>query len=210
MKRSILIAPLLLAIFSCATIDINSFMVGEPTSQYNEILVLFSNAEDEFYEWNEENYQYTLNGRFNNLDQARLRERLSKEMQNKLRPTRIRTVEEFFPLHKPISYEVFMSRLDNTQIEAILIVNTRGFWNNELVLEGSVYHQPNAEYHCFLLDRNGMEKIWMAKVGTYGHSLNTHSGLQNRFIEELGKDLYAKKLIKKPVNVYGMQANNSF
>ncbi|WP_194775452.1 hypothetical protein [Pararhodonellum marinum] len=204
MKRPIILLPLMLALFSCATIDMNSFMVGEPTSLYSEILVLFTDAEDEFYEWNEENYQYTLMGRINSLDKARLRERLTKEMRSQLMPTRIRSVEDFFPIQKLLPYEEFMSRLEATQVEAILVVNTRGSWNTELFLDGEVYHQPNAEYHCFLIDRNGMEKVWMAKVGTYGHSLNTHSGLQNRFIQHLGKELHAKNLINKPV--YGNTA----
>lgn len=207
MKRPIILLPLISALFSCATIDMNSFMVGEPTSLYGEILVLFTNAEDEFYEWNEENYQFTLMGRANNLDQAKFRERLTKEMRIQLRPTRIRSVEDYFPIQKPIPFEDFMSRLEKTHVEAILVVNTRGFWNTDLVLDGSVYQQPNAEYHCFLIDRNGMEKVWMAKVGTYGHSLNTHIGLQNRFIYQLRKELYAKNLIAKPLNGNSMGMN---
>jgi hypothetical protein len=206
MKRSILLPLLLVVIYSCATIDINSFMMGEPTSQYGEILVMFTNAVDEFYEWNEENYNYTLMGRVNNLDQARMRERLTKEMQSQFLPTRIRSIEEIIPIQKPIPFEDFMIKLYRTNIDAILLVNTRGFWDNELVLDGSVYLQPNAEYHCFLIDRNGMEKVWMAKVGTYGHSLNTHRGLQSRFIYQLSKELSAKNLIKRPShnNAMGM------
>ncbi|HSI75709.1 MAG TPA: hypothetical protein VK957_07435 [Lunatimonas sp.] len=172
----------------------NSYMLGEPT-RYSEILVLFTNAKDEFIEWNEENYEYTLMGRINNLDQARLRKRLTEEIRNQLIRTRIRSVEDYFPLQKHISFEDFMSGLDNTKIDAILVVNTRGFWNNDLILDGTVYKQPNAEYHCFLIDRNESEKVWMAKVGTYGHSLNTHSGLQNRFVQHLGRELNAKNLI---------------
>lgn len=198
MKRLLLILPLMIVVFSCATIDINSFLLSEPTSQYKEILVLFSNAEEEFYEWNEENYHYTIMGRVNNLDQSRFRQRFMKELQTQLAPTKFQSVESFFPLQKVIQFDEFMSRIEDTNIEAILLVNTRGFWNNELVLDGDVYLQPNAEYHCFLIDKNALENVWMAKVGTYGHSLNTHAGLQNRFISQLGKELYSKNLIAKP------------
>ncbi len=189
-----LLLPLMLVLASCATINMNSYMLGEP-KRYGEILVLFTNSEDEFFEWDEENYEYTLMGRINNLDQARLRERLTEEMRNQLIRTRIRSVEDYFPLQKLISFDDFMSGLDNTKIDAILVVNTRGVWNTDRIVDGNTQRQPNAEYHCFLIDRNELEKIWMAKVGTYGHSLNNHKGLQNRFVQHLGRELDSKNLI---------------
>ncbi|EOZ96140.1 hypothetical protein A33Q_2733 [Indibacter alkaliphilus LW1] len=197
MKKLLLILPALLLLASCATVNINSHQLTNSPKKYDSLLVVMTTAEDLFYEWNEENYQYVFFGKFNDLDNDAIRKSMSNSLRRQFHPNKLLFVNDFFPIHKPIPFEEFNSTLQKLNFDAILLVHTRAQWLQEDISDGDMIYRPNTDKHVFLIDGQSFDTVWMGKVRGYGSPLNDFQDLYNRFSKNLAMDLHQKGFIEK-------------
>lgn len=202
MRKLLFSVPALLLLASCATVNIHSQKLSQDTNTYKSFLVLQTTAEDIFYEWNEENYQYILFGRFNDLDHDQDRKMLANSLKRFMHPIQLRFANEFFPIHRPIPYEDFMETVEKLDHEGILLVHTREKWVDEEYTDSGRITRPNSEYHVFILDREKMDMVWLGKSRASGAMVNDFQDLYNAFSRELAKDLHLNGLIQKTRPIY--------
>lgn len=189
MKKIILVCSVLAMFSSCITVNLNGHKLTEDVKQYDSLLLIFTDSDDTFFEWNEENYNYVINTRFNGLDQERNREKFAYHIRKYFNGTKIFNASQVFPLHKPIDYADFMHQIENINFDAILLVHSKGEWIHERVSDGDTVTKLNAEYHIFLIDKYDYQNVWIAKSDAVG------SGGWNQFsdlYERISMDLASK------------------
>lgn len=199
MMKSILVLLFSILISSCVSVNMTGYQVSEDVKNFNSLLVVFSDSDQTFYQWDEENYDFVINTRFNSLDQDRNRKAFANTLQKNLNKTKIVSANNIFPIHKPISYADFNQQLTNLEVDGILLVHTKGQWIQETVIDGDTVTKPNAEWHIFLIDKADMQNIWIGKSGAYGSAFNNFSDLYEKISKEIGSSLSAKGFINKPM-----------
>ncbi|MBS9522538.1 hypothetical protein KIH41_07235 [Litoribacter ruber] len=185
---------------SCATVNLNSHLL-DPDSQgmkYQRILLLYSDSEEMFYDWDEENYNYVLYGKFNSLAQEKFRRDLGQSISRNLAGTRIFSADQFFAIHRPVSYQDFMNKLSEIDVDGILVVNARAIYQDEVFIDGDSVFRSNMEFQCFLIDKNNLSNVYLAQIGAHGAPIHSSMNVMDRFASNLGKDLHAKGLISNP------------
>jgi len=200
MKQVFLIVFAIGVFSSCATVNINGYMVDDQVrgTRYGSILLLYSDSEELFYEWDEESYNFVFHAKFNDLDRVQYRKGLTQQFIKSFQNTRIYSADNFFPIHKPIPYEDFMQKLEEIEVDAIMVVQNRASWQSEVIIDGTTHHRPNVEYHFFLLDKSSLTNVWMANLGAYGAAVHNNSSLYSRMTRSLNKELREKRLVNNP------------
>lgn len=201
MKTLLSISALIL-LASCATVNINSHQLTNTPVKYESLLVMMTHAEDLFYEWDEENYQHVFFGKFNDLDNDAQRKSMGNSLRRQFHPNRLLFVNDYFPVHKLISYEDFGSTLQELDFDAILLVHTRAQWLQEDISDGDLILRPNTDKHVFLIDGQSQETVWMGKVRGYGSPMNDFSDIYNRFSKNLAQNLHQQGFIGKAMPMF--------
>lgn len=199
MKKSTLVFLFAILMSSCVSVNMTGYQVSDDVKKFSSLLVIFSDSDQTFYQWDEENYDYVINTRFNSIDQDRNRKVFANALQKNLNKTKIVTANSVFPIHKPISYAEFNHKLKELEVDGILLVHTKGQWIQETVVDGDTVTKPNAECHIFLLDKSDMQNMWIAKSEAFGSAINNFADLYQKISKEIGSSLSAKGFINKPV-----------
>ncbi len=199
MRKTTFVVFLLFAISSCVSVNLSGHKISEESKKFKSLLVVFSDSDQTFYQWDEENYDLVINTRFNNLDDEKYRNIFGKALQSKLSNTRLLFADKLFQIHKPISYAGFNQQLAHLEVDGILLVHTKGQWIQESVIDGDTVTKPNAEWHIFLIDKADMQNMWIGKSGAYGSAFNNFSDLYEKMSKEIGSSLSAKGFINKPL-----------
>ncbi|WP_143962350.1 hypothetical protein [Litoribacter populi] len=200
MKKSLLLVPLLFLAFACATVNVNSHLLdpNAQTLRYSSVLLLYSDSEEMFYDWDEENYNYVLYGQFNSLAQEKFRRDLGQSISRNLQGTKVHSADQYFAIHRPVSYQDFMNKLAEIDVEAILLVNARAIYQEEVFIDGDSVFRSNMEFQCFLIDKEDLSNVYLAQIGAHGAPIHSSMNVMDRFASNLGKDLYGKGLISNP------------
>lgn len=199
MKKFLIFSLFALLIQSCITSRINSHKLVDQAGRYNKLLLLITDSEQDFYEWNQENFDYVIYSRFNHLDTDYERKVIGNALQRNIRPTIIVPADKAFTIHSEVSYADFMNTLNYLEYDAVLLVQIKGLWKEQRIREGDSYFVPRSEFHVFLIDKQRFKNQYLAKINVDGGSgWNNFEEIFSRFSRELAKDLSDKGFILRP------------
>ena len=198
MKRLLIIILFGWLAQSCISARINSHQMVQQPERFNQLLLLVTDSDNIFYEWNEDNYNAVLLGQFNSMDGFDLRKRIHNQLQMHLNTVKIIPADQKFDIHKLVSMDEFILNINDLEYDGILLVHTRALWREDVVINGDSYSNPRSEFHVFLMDKDLFEKQYMAKMSVDGSAINSFNNLFSRFSRELAKDLSNKGFILRP------------
>lgn len=198
MKKLLIFSFVVLLMQSCISARINSHKLVENTKKYEKLLLLITDAENVFYQWDDENFNAVINGRFNDMDGLDRRRILGNNLQKQMPMVKILPADRQFDIHKLVSLDEFMNKVSDLDFDAVLLVHTRGLWREEVVMGGDSRFSPKSEFHIFLMDRNLFDNQYIAKINVDGSPNNSFEDLFDRLAKELATDLGNKGFIGSP------------
>jgi hypothetical protein len=195
MKKLLILSITALLMQSCISARINSHKLVENPGQYEKLLLMITDSENVFYQWDEENFNAVINGRFNDMDGLDRRRILGNNLQKHMPMIKILPADRQFDIHKLVSMDEFMNKISGLDFDGVLLLHTRGLWKEEVVIGGDSRLSPKSEFHVFLMDRNLFENQYMAKINVDGSPNNSFENLFDRLAKELATDLSNKGFI---------------
>ena len=168
----ILFFPLLLG--SCAVANLSSEVVAEQQQSYQRLFPVFVSGKLDLSEINEEVYDAHFKGKFNSFRDADLRLQIEEDMVRNIgdRQTIVVQGSKIFEQNSPVAYHDFLKRLDRYEVDGILVVNLDDYWRSSSAYSDDdlVIHDedPNAKFYCYLVDRNTLKPVWMARSEVNG------------------------------------------
>lgn len=198
MKRLLIIILFAWLAQSCISARINSHQMVQQPERFHKLLLVVSDSENVFYEWNEDNYNAVILGQFNSMDGLDLRNRIHSQLQRHLNTVKFIPADEKFAVHKLVSLDEFILTVNELDYDGILFIHTRALWSEQVVINGDSYSNPRSEFHIFLMDKDLFENQYIAKMSVDGSAINSFNNLFSRFSRELAKDLSDKGFILRP------------
>lgn len=198
MKKLLVFFLVVLLMQSCISARINSHKLVENSGQYEKLLLLITDAENVFYQWDDENFNAVINGRFNDMDGLDKRRILGNNLQKHMPMVKIIPADRQFDIHSLVSLDEFMNKVSDLDFDAVLLLHTRGLWREEVVIGGDSRLSPKSEFHIFLMDRNLFDNQYIAKINVDGSPNNSFDDLFDRLAKELSTDLGNKGFIESP------------
>ncbi len=186
--------PLLLA--GCAMGNLSSTVVGDDHSSYQRLLPVFVGEKMDLSGLDRDTYDAYLKGKFNSFRDSRLRKQIEESLIRNLadKKTIVAQSSLIFEHNEPIAYEDFLKRLDHYEIDGILVVNLDDYWRTSRTTYNDesnfvLYDEdPNAKFYCYLVDRDSLKPVWMARSKVSG-ILGGDQPLTFRLARKVAKDL---------------------
>jgi len=190
------------AFTGCATSHINYQVINPPDHFYKNILVLYIEGELNFFELDEETYQKELIGRYNNLENIEYRQHLEQSLSRNINrlSTKITKSSHVYPLNQRVSYTEFLEKIENEQVEAILLVNLDKYWyetSSSFNSHTGEYYQdsePNASYLFYLIDVKTLKPVCMGVSRILGLWAG-YDTLTNKFALSIARTLHRQKFV---------------
>lgn len=191
MIRSAFCLSLFLLVLICASctnfqraISAQKGIVSE--KPVDNFLVLFIEYKDEILRLDEEYYNMALKGKFNNLEHQRFRDHLADLAWDTFFPVMSFDYRNIFEVHQDYSYEEFKARLDQPNLEYVLLINMK---NNDAI--GDVLRR-NFQVHLF--DKDHTQAIWTG-FGYHIPGNLIRRTTARRLLNRIKKDLIAEGII---------------
>jgi hypothetical protein len=184
--KNLLYALGLLLLSGCSIASIKSFKKQGRQQPYSRILVLLTDSDIHLTSLDSATYEAHIRNHFNSLDNARYTAQLERTLVRNLesKGTIIIKASDMFPVNDDISYDTFIQQLNRSNIQGVLLVSLRDYWQSGAMLVQSgqittVSQEPNASFNCYLVDRVSNQPVWMSHVvvnGIYAgyDTLNNH------------------------------------
>lgn len=144
--------------------------VSEPSKPIGNFLILYSVLHDDLLDLGEQNYNTYLNGKFNNLEDKGFRDNLVNKFLELGSGTDYREIFEDF---RAYDFSEFNNRLQDKEVEFILLVTQKSYVHNEELSD-------IIKYQVYLFELGKEEPIWVS----YGFS--------NVFAGKLAKGILVK------------------
>ena len=191
MARSAFYLSTLLIILFCTSCT--NFQRAISTQKLNvsekpadNFLLLFIEYKDEISRLDEEHYNRALKGKFNNLEHERFRAHLADLAWNTFFPVISFDYRNIFEMHQDYSYEEFKARLDQPNLEYVLLINMK---NNDAI--GDVLRR---NFQVYLFDKSQEQPIWTG----FGYNIPGNlirKGYARQLLNRIKKDLIAEGII---------------
>lgn len=157
-----------------------------PEKPVDNFLILFIEFKDEILRLDEEYYNLALKGKFNNLEHQRFRDHLADLAWDTFFPVMSFDYRNIFEVHQDYSYEEFKARLDQPNLEYVLLINMK---NNDAI--GDVLRR-NFQVHLF--DKDQAQAIWTG-FGYHIPGNLIRKATARRLLNRIKKDLIAEGII---------------
>lgn len=187
----------MLLLTACATSSHNSVLKIAEEKPFNRILVVLTDDELKLTTFDSAFYVNHVQGHFNTLEDIRFRGQLERTIQRNLesKGTVVIKSSDVFPINDAIGYSTFQKSLTDLQINAILLINLRGYWttlhtNND----GNVTSEPNASFNSYLIKTSNEEIVWMGHTVIRGIYAGFDT-LNNSLARKIAASLRKEKLI---------------
>jgi len=152
----------------------------------DNFLILFIEHKDEIPRLDEEFYNKALKGKFNNLEHERFRNHLADVAWDTFFPVMSFDYRNIFEVHQDYTYEEFKTRLEQPNLEYILLVNMK---NNDAI--GDVLRR---NFQVYLFDKNQGPPIWTG-FGYNNPGNLIRKATARRLLNRIKKDLIAERII---------------
>ncbi|MNS14775.1 hypothetical protein D3C72_463990 [compost metagenome] len=189
----------------CATSSISTVSNDKAISPYNQILTLYTDAEFDFYQLDSVTYEQNFRRKINNLSDYDYRKQLEKTLRRNLNGNQTRIVKstEIFKVNEDIPYGEFKTKIQNAEVDAILIINMKNYWYSKSVKtdifgQPSVSEDPNAAFLSYLYDVKSNKTVWMAKSVVSGMLYAGYETLNNMMARRVARKLSKGKYISEP------------
>jgi hypothetical protein len=187
---------------SCAVGNLSSSVVGEQHSFYQRLLPVFVGEKLDLSELDKTTYDAHFKGKFNSFRDSDLRKQIEESLIRYLadKKTIVAQSSKLFESNEPIAYEDFLKRLDHYEIDGILVVNLDDYWRTSRTTSSDdsnivLYDEdPNAKFYCYLVDRQSLKLVWMARSEVNG-VLGGNQPLTYTLARKVAKDLRSNGFI---------------
>ncbi len=153
-----------------------------PEEPINSILFLYGNIEDDILQLDKASYEKSLKGKFNDLENKGFRINLYEHLFSMLNPTLVYNYNSMFEDFKSYSYEEFQQKLEEKEIDHVLLVTQK----ERIILEENVIRR----YQVHLMETRTGKPLWVS-YGFQSGSLNGPKSLARG----IKKDLEGENLI---------------
>lgn len=192
----------LLLLSGCAVGNLSSTLVEKDSVPYQRLLPVFVGEKLDLSVLDTEIYQAHFKGKFNSFRDADLRMQIEESLVRNLadKKTIVAQSSKIFESNQPIAYEDFLKRLDRYEIDGILVVNLDDYWRtstNTYSQETSIVlndEDPNAKFYCYLVDRESLKPVWMARSEVNG-IMGGNQALTSKLARKVAKDLRDNGLV---------------
>ncbi|MBW3470044.1 hypothetical protein [Arthrospiribacter ruber] len=157
-----------------------------PDSPVEGFLVLFVQSDTEILQLDEEFYNKSIRGKFNNLEHQRFRDFLASESWRAFNPVMAYDSKNFFEKHKDYSYEEFRSVLNQADFDHLLIVSMR---NDQDRGELSIQN-----FQVYLFDKEISQPLWTG-FGYYNQGNIVRRPAAQRLSNRIKRDLKADGML---------------
>ncbi len=189
--KKLFVYPLLLLVFGCATVNMNSQKLTEEKNFYNRYLVVFVESQDDFRRWDFDNYEHVIMNQFNHLENIRFRGQLFRSLKRNLAPAVVLDTDELFPVHNEVSYMEFKDAIEQSGVDAILFVHLKTYYE---VFLGST-SEPRAVVNSFLIETKNYENVWVSNAFLRGELYAGYDVLNNHYARKISKALRQEGLL---------------
>ncbi|WP_291859492.1 hypothetical protein [Marinilabilia sp.] len=187
---------------SCAVGNLSSTLVEKDYVPYQRLLPVYVGEKLDLSVLEEEVYDAHFKGKFNSFRDADLRKQIEESLVRNLadKKTIVAQSSKIFESNQPIAYEDFLERLDHYEIDGILVVNLDDYWRtstNTYSDETSIIlndEDPNAKFYCYLVDRESLKPVWMARSEVNG-VMGGNQALTSKLARKVAKDLRDNGLV---------------
>lgn len=152
----------------------------------DNFLILFIEYKDEIPRLDEEHYNKALKGKFNNLEHQRFRDHLTDVAWDTFFPVMSFDYRNIFEIHQDYSFEEFKARLDQPNLEYVLLINMK---NNDAI--GDVLRR---NFQVYLFDKSQQQPIWTG-FGYNNPGNLIRKATARRLLNRIKKDLIAEGII---------------
>jgi hypothetical protein len=152
----------------------------------DNFLVLFIEYKDEIPRLDEEFYNKALKGKFNNLEHERFRNHLADVAWDTFFPVMSFDYRNIFEVHQGYTYEEFKTRLEQPNLEYILLVNMK---NNDAI--GDVLRR---NFQVYLFDKSQEQPVWTG-FGYHNPGSLIRRATARRLLNRIKKDLVSEGII---------------
>jgi hypothetical protein len=190
---------------SCASSYLSSEKLVNPSKVYRKIFVvnIFDNVK--FRQFDETNYEKSIQNRFNEMNSLSVRKLMKEKIRNNFNNNRIRLTfaSDEFKINQEVNYQDFVSKVAVSS-DAILLVNQSVFYyekeiesdNNGNITTNTT---PSGTFLTYLIDAKTKELIWVGRFDSSGTVLDDKYSLYNNMCRKLHKQLIKEHLIPKPI-----------
>lgn len=198
LRKSFFFIGLTLPLFltGCATGNLSSTVVENAHSSYQRLLPVFVGEKMDLSELDGNTYDAHFKGKFNSFRDSKLRKQIEESLIRNLadKKTIVAQSSLIFERNEPIAYENFLKRLDHYEIDGILVINLDDYWRTPATIQSDDSNfifsdeDPNAKFYCYLVDRESLKPVWMARSKVNG-VLGGDQPLTYRLARKVAKDL---------------------
>jgi hypothetical protein len=189
--RYALCLGLFLMVLFCASCTnfqraISTQKLSAPEQPVDNFLILFVEYRDEIVRLDEEYYNKALKGKFNNLEHQRFRDHMADVAWDIYLPVRTFDYRNIFEGHKDYAFNDFQARLDQPNLNYILLINMK---NNDNIGE-----ELRRNFQVYLFDKNLGQPIWTG-VGYHNPGKLIRTATARRLLNRIKKDLIVEGII---------------
>ncbi|MBC9797300.1 hypothetical protein [Sinomicrobium weinanense] len=167
---------------------------------------MWTTSKNDITKLNDETYNESFRGKFNDLDGAKYRKQLEKTFIRNMFPTKGIASGDLFDINKDYDYKEFIDIIKTSGAEAVLVIK-RVSWEQTQHIDGvdgdiSTRYEPNARFHIYLIDMATLENQWIATSSVEGDFYagygTVNNNLARKVIRKLRKERYiAGKELKR-------------
>ncbi len=186
--------------FACVNSSINSvsnsWQGQKETFNFERMLLVITDSEHDFFEWNEDNYNHAILGRFNNLAGGTNRNLIGNSIQRYLPNTKLIPADRLFRTQDLVSLADFEMGIESTEFDAVLLVHTRELWSESVFMQDQMQLIPSSSYQVFVLDKQDFNKLFATQMRVNATNFNSFENLFDRFGRDLATNLGRRGFVK--------------
>lgn len=159
---------------SCATSSLHSEAKKGRTQPFRTVLTLYVDDPLIMQQFDSAFFTNKVSNYFNDLSTLPIRRQLERTMKRNLSNTSTRVISssELFSVNDEVSYSTFKQKIENANVDAILLINEEHYWEtvsyNRVGNRVEKDAQPNSAFHCYLADAASGEVLWLARCTVRG------------------------------------------
>jgi hypothetical protein len=172
--RSLFAYLLLPFLFSCATSSISTKNLYNSKRSYGKILTCIVDQPLTLHVFDSAFYDASVKAHFNNLGNLQVRNQMERTLKRNLESVSNEIVKssDLFVVNEMTNYKEFKDRIEKAGVKAILLINEEYSWDTPgytKVGQSIEYSgEPNTAFHCYLIDAETGELIWLARCVVRG------------------------------------------
>ncbi|PRY89013.1 hypothetical protein CLW00_103133 [Mongoliibacter ruber] len=173
---------MLLVFNSCTNFNraVHTKKSGDLEKPLEGFLILFVETDNEILQLDEEFYNKSIRGKFNNLEHRRFRDHLASATRYTFDAVKTFDSKDFFEVHQDYSFEEFNTVINDSDFQHLLIISMR---NN---MDRGEFSQQN--FQVYLFDKGIEQPLWTG-FGYYNQGNIIRRPAAQRLSNRIKRDL---------------------